>query len=467
MRTSFAPGAGGSGGVILTIVNDPWGVDEPPAAVALAEPLPPRLARLAEVQATGVARTVDDPHAAKFPRAEELPEVQALMREGWRTLDAGPLHCLLPASWPSRHRTWVPDRLPRVAMCATTDHYVGRMVPAELDDDWQPNEAAEDAGLPAPPSRRIWLLRSPWPRIPVSVIYQIIWSLVEGRPGHDEIQRVYRAGCDVLAWDESRALAACPPRIKELLEAWATAGRVGEAAAAVIRHGLAPADLARMTTMTGLEETAALAWLDSLDADLDDEVIAFISAWRSAGLPGNPPPGARRFSDREPIELRGWLDAGFDLYAAHQLGPNGLAASIAWRDAGFSEAETYELLRDDPDLSPEEARAFDASASGREHRRAWISLGFTAAEATVWTGVGLTPFEARLWRVCAQQPSDVAPGVRLPPQLTITHSHGYVTALRGGERSYSEWDHLVDPPGTRGRRARRRAGDDDPRINVD
>ena len=222
-----------------------------------------------------------------------------------------------------------------------------------------------------------------------------------------------------------------------------------------------------MTTMTGLEETAALAWLDSLDADLDDGVIAFISGWRSAGLPGNPPPGACRFRDRDPAELRGWLGAGFDLYAAHLLEPNGLAASIAWRDAGFSEAETYELLRDDPDLTPNEARAFDTSASGRENRRMWIYLGFTAAEATAWTAVGLTPVEARLWRACAQRPSAVAPGMRLPPELTITHNHGYVTARPGGERSYAEWDRLDDPPGTRGRRARRRAGDDDPRINMD
>jgi hypothetical protein len=109
----------------IVVVTDPWGMRQPPAGVDPVAPLPPRLARLAEVQATGTALSAGEPYAQGFPRADELPEVQELMREGWRPLDSAPLHCLFPAAWPPEHRTWIPDRLPRVVTGATTDTYFG------------------------------------------------------------------------------------------------------------------------------------------------------------------------------------------------------------------------------------------------------------------------------------------------------------------------------------------------------
>jgi hypothetical protein len=219
------------------LVTDPWGSQQPPAITGAVPPLPPRLVRLAEVQASGVALTEEDPYAQGFPAALELPEVQELTGQGWRPLDGAPLYCLLPAAWPPQHRAWVPDRLPRVGMGATTDTYWGEIVPLP-DNDYDPDghivAEARRTGPPAPPTGRIWLLRSPWPRIPVTVVQEIVWSIVERTPGEDEIAKVYHAACDVLTWPESGALAACPSEIRELLDAWAQSGRTGEAAAAVI-----------------------------------------------------------------------------------------------------------------------------------------------------------------------------------------------------------------------------------------
>ena len=86
-------------------MTDPWGFAQPQADVDASVALPPRLARLAEVEATGIALTHVDPYAQDFPSAEELPEVATLMRQGWRPLHGAPLYGLLPAAWPAEHRT--------------------------------------------------------------------------------------------------------------------------------------------------------------------------------------------------------------------------------------------------------------------------------------------------------------------------------------------------------------------------
>jgi hypothetical protein len=449
----------------MSVMTDPWGIQQPPADIGPVAPLSPRLARLADVHVTGIALTAEDPYAQGFPAPDELPEVQTLMREGWRPLDGAPLYCLLPAAWPADHRTWVPDRLPKVGMAATTDRYWGSIVQLTQDDEDRqddcPAEHARAIGLPDPPTDRIWLLRSPWPRVAVAVIYEIIWSVVE-RTGGDEIAQVYRVAKDVLTWDEERALDACPTETRELVETWAQAGRVGEPAAKVIEQRLQPADLDDALSRTQLDEQTLLDWLTSLETDLDDDAISFINTWRSTGLPGNPPSGVVRFTDRDPAELQAWLDAAFDLYAAAQLELAGLDTAIRWRDAGFNEADTYELLRADPALDPEEARAFDSAGPARQRRREWIHHGFNATQAEGWAATGLTPTEARLWRACDKQPADVRPGQRIPPQLIQRRRHIGINRSAGGEISYPEWDDLDDPPGTRGRRAHRRAGDDDP-----
>lgn len=447
---------------------DPWGLEQPPADIGPVAALPPRLARLAKVQATGVALTDEDPYAEDFPAASELPEVKMLMRSGWRPLEPAPLYCLLPAAWPVEHRTWVPDRLPKVGMGGTTDTYWSDIVPLSDEDrhDDYPAEQARVVGLPDPPVERIWLLRSPWPRVPVSVIYEMIWSVVELSDTHDEIAQVYRVATDVLTWDEDRALEACPAETRELLDAWADAGRFGESAADLIEQRLHPADLNDALSRTQLDEPTLLAWIESLGTDLDDDTIGFISAWRASGPPGNPPPGASRYLERDPTELRTWLEAGFDLYAASQLELAGLATAIRWRDAGFTEAETYELLRSDPTLTPEEARAFDNAGPARERRREWIYYGFTAAQAADWAATDLTPAQSRLWRACGKTAYDVQSRQRFPPHLIEGRRYIGFSQSPDGEMSNSECDEIPDPAGTRGRRARRWAGDD-PWINTD
>jgi hypothetical protein len=356
-------------------------------------------------------------------------------------------------------------------MGGTTDTYRSDIVPPTDDEDWHDDYPAQQAhvvGLPEPPADRIWLLRTPWPRIPVSVIYEIVWSVVERSDTHDdEIAQVYRVATDILTWDEDRALEACPAETRELLDAWADAGRVGESAADLIEQRLHPADLNDALSQTQLDEPTLLAWIASLDADLDDDMIGFINAWRQNGLPGNPPLGASRYLDRNPAELRSWLEAGFDLYAASQLEPAGLATAIRWRDAGFAEADTYELLRSDPALTPEEARAFDNAGPARERRREWIYYGFTATQAADWAAADLTPAQARLWRACGKTAHDVQPGQRFPRQLLEGRRYIGFGQHPDSEISNSEWDDIPDPIGTRGRRARRWAGDDDPWINTD
>lgn len=450
-------------------MTDPWGSEQPSAQVDATTALPPRLARLAEVQASGISLTNEGPYGQGLPAAAELPEVQALTRQGWRTLDGAPLYCLLPAAWPAEHRTWVPDRLPKVGMGGGTDTYWSDIV-AITDDDWHEDYLAEQAravGLPDPPADRIWLLRSPWPRIPVSVIYEIIWSVVQRHRTRDEIAEVYRVATDVLTWDEQRALDGCPPETLELLDAWAVAGRFGEAASELIEQRLQPAELDDALTRTQLDEPTLLAWMSSLGTDLNDNTIAFIGAWRTSGLPGNPPPGAYRYTDRDLDELKAWHEAGFDLYAASQLELAGLATAIRWRAAGFNEADTYEILRSDPALTPGEALAFDEAGAARERRREWIYYGFTAAQASAWATTGLTPYQARLWRACGKQANDVQPEQHFPPQLLEGRRYIAFSHSEDGEKTNSEWDEIPDPPGTRGRRARRWGGDDDPWINTD
>lgn len=112
-------------------------------------------------------------------------------------------------------------------MGGTTDTYCGAIVPLPEDEDWQddyPAEQARAVGLPDHrPTDRIWLLRSPWPRIPVPVTYEIIWSVVERSADRDEIAQVYRVAKDLLTWDEKRALDACPAETRQLLGARACA----------------------------------------------------------------------------------------------------------------------------------------------------------------------------------------------------------------------------------------------------
>src|SRR6478672_12308962 len=165
--------------------DDPWGITTPPAVpVDALPPLPPRLADLAELEAGGERRLLEPGEEFQFLRAADLPEVQALAADGWHPASDAPWDYCLPAVWPAQHRSWVPDRLPRIVAASCVGHDgVERqwLVPGDVEDhdvfELRKAWAAEGCGLPAPPVGRLWLLRSPWPTLGVAVVLHLIRRL--------------------------------------------------------------------------------------------------------------------------------------------------------------------------------------------------------------------------------------------------------------------------------------------------
>lgn len=94
---------------------------------------------------------------------EQLPEVQALLREGWELAPPAPVWAFLPAVWPRAHRTWVFDRA--VCMSLDTEGGVsqarawGEAEYVERDNDYA--LLCRQSGVTTRPSGRLWLLRPP------------------------------------------------------------------------------------------------------------------------------------------------------------------------------------------------------------------------------------------------------------------------------------------------------------------
>lgn len=176
-------------------MDDPWGIADPPALVA-TEPLPPRLAALAAV--TGQTPWSD----REFAAPEELPEVAALMREGWYPLDDAPYTVALPAVWPREHRCWVADRLPRVSF----DDDGGWARPwSEEDRAWVEDDlesVTRACGLPPRPPGRLWLLRSPWPGLPMDAVLDAIGERMRERGLVEMAEGLTEAAREVLGWPE-------------------------------------------------------------------------------------------------------------------------------------------------------------------------------------------------------------------------------------------------------------------------
>lgn len=157
-------------------MRDPWGVDQLPETT-VAPPLPPGLAAHAEVARTGIPLRVDD----DYVEPENLPEVQALIEQGWSALSDAPVNYLVPAAWPARHRCWVRDRTPTAHhQGSSTSDYYGWITPIDSFEPtpWSLSEEiaadAEKGGLPEPPPDRRWLVRSPWPGIEVD---DVLWLM--------------------------------------------------------------------------------------------------------------------------------------------------------------------------------------------------------------------------------------------------------------------------------------------------
>ncbi|GAB3668994.1 hypothetical protein GCM10027589_35940 [Actinocorallia lasiicapitis] len=256
--------------------RDPWGWNEPPAGGRL-EPLPERLAELAELRGQlPVGPGVD------WPGPGDLPEVAALVDEGWTVLEYA---STLPAVWPPEHRCWVPDRLPRVeADYSDPDDFESPMIirPWTIDEhaDHRGEEVdlARQDRLPAPPPGRIWLLRSPWPSLEYAAVTHLIDEWEQEHPEF-EVTRRFHTARHLLALTEEEIWSRwtdAPPAV----HAWRAAGRpVGELALL----NLTPADIEN----AGLTEPQVLAWQHSIDITGPSD-LSQIHLWTDLGA--TPPP---------------------------------------------------------------------------------------------------------------------------------------------------------------------------------
>ena len=460
--------------------DDPWRVDAPPAvAVDDLAPLPPRLAELAAL--TGSREVARGEEHEVRPRAAELPEIQDLVREGWRPLDeVGTWPDLLAqilAVWPAEHRCWVPDRLPRVRIwCLMTrqdghhhcvqqgneempERATALFDPAEEESDFAATAARY--ALPAPPAGRLWLLRSPWPSLAFDVVrYMIERQALEIQRrafenGDDSTaEPVTRAVGEMMSWNEEQLWDRWEGPHAEAAAGWRRVGRVGDEAADVVLAGLRPSDIAALTGDGAggvLTEEQAVAWAHAVGAT-GDEAVLRIRAWRALGLPADPPEGLGRMDeDMTPDAVAEWLQAGFGFDDVATLSGLPLERALPWREAGFSSDEVHELLRADWTLTPEEASAFtDTGITGKARIR-WLEAGFDAGDARAWTDLDVLPNEARVWRSLGKSPADARPhrdvgGGPLPPDIEV----GWVSTGGGrGNMSYQ----VRDPEGTRGRYA--------------
>ena len=108
-------------------MDDPWGLNEPAAPHPdPPDPLPPQLAKLASLAAPHVVAEGED---WENPGPRALPEVAALLAQGWALPEPDGPYAFLPAVWPPELRCWLPDRLPRIS--GWFDGRTSMVVPAE------------------------------------------------------------------------------------------------------------------------------------------------------------------------------------------------------------------------------------------------------------------------------------------------------------------------------------------------
>ena len=242
-------------------MDDPWGAHEP--AAPHPDPPEPLPAALAQLAALPEPRTVEDWADWEIPGPEALPEVAALMRSGWRLLEADPRHTLLPAVWPSHRRCWLPDRMPKVY--TSFDGRTSRIIPvgqachpgpgrgpAAPDDA----ELAAEAGLPAPPKGRIWLLRSPWSWVGLKVVLLLIGLRRDELDAADSSGFVLAAR-EILGWDEKELRTTWTGAEADAARDWEALGRVGEDVVELVLAGIGPEFFFRMP---GLSPNEAATW---------------------------------------------------------------------------------------------------------------------------------------------------------------------------------------------------------------
>jgi hypothetical protein len=403
-----------------------------------------------------------------LPSVKELPEIQALALDGWRPVGKDSMMWLLPGLWPSEHRCWVPDRLPRVTMSLRIQgQSMGTQSKRVTVEAWSDRvkadaaasdaEAAAECGLPAPPPGRLWLLRSLWPTVGLEVVLAMVHSRSDELGLDWDLSGFVPAARDLLSWSEEQVWSWWRGPQADAAREWHRLGRVGEDVAGLVVAGLGPAQTARLTIPfrqggAGLSERQAVAWAEAVDvADADAESRGkAIIGWRGLGMPADPPED-EHFLLREttPAVAGAWLADGFSLEDLGVWLGVGLQSARAWRDHGFTPAQGRALLAADTTVTPAEAARFDEVDIAADARLQWVEAGFTAAQAQAWSEVDVFAQEARVWRAMGLTVDDAqrhraAGGGALPDDAQV----GWFGSGRA-DCSYG----VADPPGTRGRLA--------------
>lgn len=153
----------------------------------------------------GMQLTPDEIDYLACLEPSEFAEVAALLEGGWEVLEDAPVYWLVPAAWRPEYRTWVEDRVPRIALHTDAN---GRVVGASPDAriEWDTITVdARAAGLPPPPEKRLWLLRSPWPDLTVADILEVAEAEAAALLGGSwhTAPDVYRAMAKIMAADQS------------------------------------------------------------------------------------------------------------------------------------------------------------------------------------------------------------------------------------------------------------------------
>lgn len=449
------------------MVEDPWGRETPSAVDGEVPPLPLRLVELVDLAARGESWVLEPGERWVFPSAEELPEVQVLGVDRWRPLGEEPIFWLLPALWPSPHRCWVPDRLPRMmaSVCVQGQGAGARWESVKVEawpDKVRANAAAEMAeaaaqcGLPAPPPGRLWLLRSPWPTLGLEVVLAMLQRRCDQLGLDWDSSGMFNAARDLLSWSEPQVWLWWRGPQADAARAWEQLGRVGQDVSGLVVAGLGPAQTARLTAPVGgggagLSEAQAVAWVETVGVPVEESVLEAIIGWRELGLAADPPRDERSvIQEMTPAVVGDWLTDGFSFEdLGVWLGVSRRSARM-WRDYGFTPKQARALLAADSTLTPAEAVTFDEFGIDPDNRPGWVEAGFTAAQARAWSEVDVVAQEARVWRAMGLSVDDArrhraSGGGALPDDLKVGSAGGWGRA----DRNYG----VADPPGTRGRLA--------------
>lgn len=432
-------------------MDDPWGPNDPPAPHPdPPDPLPPQLAKLAALTTHHVVAEGEDWENAG---AQALPEVAALLVQGWGLVDGDPRYLFLAAIWPPELRCWLPDRVPLIG--GSFDGRTSLVFPADqsclpehqrMDAVVHEAEAAA-AGLPVPPSGRIWLLKSPWPWLGLNVVLTLFSRRAAEQDNYDA-PAVTVVAREMLQWDETQLRGWWTGEDADAALAWEEQERIGEEVAELVRAGIGPDVFARLPGLTG-EQAASWRWAVAGEnlRDAVDRVVFF----RSSGFPENPPENLYRLHGLTIDDIAVWLAAGFDVPAMVELIDLTVDQAITWRQHGYSPTQTRLFLQADRSVTAAEVDAFTAAGIVGRHQYDWIRHGFAAAAAVAYDELDIQPNEARVWRSMGLGPADARPGQHLPDGYELG---GWI--MSGGTRMRDVDHSVADPAGTRGEVAAQR-----------